>query len=184
VSWSGGALRINGTFVSGASIRFGNSAAGLTSTQLGLITVNGGSGPFTLNSAGFLIVPVTDPYDIWKSQITNGQDGRAQDADFDGFTNLQEFLFGTSPIAGNGSLVTATVSGNNLILRWLQRETAATYTLKQSASLAAGSWSTVVSPIPATDPDQSGTPANYDRYTATLPISGGKLFYRIEGVEN
>lgn len=183
-SWSGGTLNITGTFVSGASIRFGTSAAGLTSTQLGLITVNGGTGSFTLNSDGFLSAPVTDPYDVWKTQITNGQNGRTQDADGDGFNNLQEFLFGTSPIAGNGSLVTTTPGSGNFVLRWLQRETAATYALKQSLTLAAGSWTNVASPIPAADPDQSGTPADYDRYTVTLPTSGGAWFFRIQGVEN
>jgi autotransporter-associated beta strand protein len=184
ISWSGGSLNITGTFISGSSIRFGTSASALTSTQLGLITVNSGTGPFTLNASGFLIAPVTNPYDVWKTQITNGLNGRTQDADFDGYNNLQEFLFGTSPIAGNGSLVSTTVNGNNLILRWLQRETAATYTLKQTTTLAAGSWTNVPSPLPASDADQSGTPANYDRFKVTLPISGGKLFYRVEGVEN
>jgi autotransporter-associated beta strand protein len=126
----------------------------------------------------------TNPYDLWKTQITNGQDGRAQDADDDGFNNLQEFLFGTSPIVGNGSLVTATASANNLVLQWLQRETAATYTLKQGTSLATGSWISVLSPIPAPDPDQSGVPANYDRHKVTLPTIHEKMFFRIEGVEN
>jgi autotransporter-associated beta strand protein len=126
----------------------------------------------------------TNPYDLWKTQITNGQDGRTQDADADGFNNLQEFLFGTSPIVGNGSLVTTTASANNLVLQWLQRETAATYTLKQSTSLATGSWTSVLSPIPAPDPDQSGVPANYDRHKVTLPTTHEKMFFRIEGVEN
>lgn len=181
IDWTGGSLRITGAFVAGASIRFGSNAAGLTSTQLALITVNGGSGPFTLNDSGFL---VTNPYDSWKSQITNGLTGRTQDADGDSFTNHQEFLFGTSPIAGNGSLVTTTASGNNLVLRWLQRETGATYTLKQSATLGANSWTTVVSPIPAPDSDQTGSPADYDRHSVTVPTSGQRLFYLIEGVEN
>lgn len=43
-------------------------------------------------------------YDAWVAQITNGKTLRSQDADDDGFSNLQEFLFGTSPMAGNGSL--------------------------------------------------------------------------------
>jgi len=181
IDWTGGTLNITGTFVSGSSIRFGNSTTALTSTQLALIAVNGSPGPYTLNSSGFL---VSNPYDAWKTQITNGLDGRTEDADGDGFNNLEEFLFGTSPIAGSGSLVTTTASGNNLVLRWLQRETAATYTLKQSATLAAESWTTVVSPIPAPDADQSGTPANYDRYQVTLPSSGGRSFFSIQGVEN
>ena len=184
VSWTGGTLQITGTFVPGSSIRFGNSAAALTATQLGLIS-SPGFATFSLTPTGYLTASVvSSPYDVWKTQITNGQDGRTQDADGDGFTNLEEFLFGTSPIAGNGALVTTTASGNNLVLRWLQRETAATYTLKQSATLAAGSWSSVVSPIPAPDANQSGAPADYDRYMVTLPANGTKMFHRVEGVEN
>ena len=184
IDWTGGTLQITGAFVSGTSIRFGTTAAGLTADQLALITVNGSPGPFALSPTGFLTVSVSSPYDTWKSQITNGLNLRTDDADGDGFTNIQEFLFGTSPIARDGSQVGTTSSGNNLVLRWLQRETAATYTLKQSATLDAGSWTTVVSPIPSPDSDQSGTPANYDRYQVTLPTSGGKSFFRIEGVEN
>ena len=128
---------------------------------------------------------VTIGYDAWKSQITNGLDLRTDDADGDGFNNLQEFLFGTTPIAGNGSLVTTTASGGNLVLRWLQRETGATYALKQSATLAAGSWTTVASPVPALDGVQTGAPNDYDYFTVTLPTTGGgKSFFRIEGVEN
>jgi autotransporter-associated beta strand protein len=181
IDWTGGTLHITGTFVSGSSIRFGTTSGGLTSTQLALITINGGSGPVTLNSSGFL---VSNPYDAWSSQITNGQTARTQDADADGFTNIQEFLFGTSPIANNGALVSTTTSGNNLILRWLQRETAATYLLKQSTTLAAGSWTNVASPLPAPDSNQSGVPTNYDRYQVTLPTSAAKQFLRIEGTEN
>ena len=39
------------------------------------------------------------------------------DADGDGFTNLHEFPFGTSPTAGNGALVTTTASGCKLFFR-------------------------------------------------------------------
>jgi autotransporter-associated beta strand protein len=122
-------------------------------------------------------------YDTWKAQITNGQDLRTDDAEGDGFTNLQEFLFGTSPIAGSGSLVTTTASGGNLVLRWLQLETGATYTLKQSSTLVAGSWTTAAQ-SPAIDANQTGAPTGYDYYSVSIPTGGGRMFFRIEGVEN
>jgi hypothetical protein len=124
------------------------------------------------------------PYDTWKSQITNGLDLRTDDADGDGFNNLQEFLYGTSPIAGNGALVTTTANGGNLVLRWLQRESGASYAFKQSSTLETDSWTTVVSPLPALDGDQTGAPTDYDYYTVTLPTGAGKSFFRIEGLEN
>ncbi len=121
-------------------------------------------------------------YDAWSAQITNGKTLRTQDADDDGFTNLQEFLFGSDPMASTGALVTMTSSGGTLVLRWLQRETGSTYTLKESGTLSG--WTTVGSPVPAIDGDQTGAPTDYDFYKVTLTIGAGKDFYRIEGVEN
>lgn len=185
VDWSGGTLNLTGAFVSGTSLRFGTDSDGLTPEQLALITATGYEN-FTLDSEGFLTATAagTD-FDTWAAQISDPeQRGREDDADGDGFTNLQEFLLGTSPVAGNGSLVSTTASGGDLTLRWLQREHGASYTLSQSESLAAGSWTAVVAPLPALDGDQSGAPANYAAYSVTLPTSGGKWFFRIEGQEN
>ncbi|MEI8290076.1 MAG: autotransporter-associated beta strand repeat-containing protein [Verrucomicrobiota bacterium] len=52
-TWSGGILTITGTFVSGSSLRFGTTSSGLTSTQLGKISLAGRS--FYLNSTGYLV---------------------------------------------------------------------------------------------------------------------------------
>jgi autotransporter-associated beta strand protein len=126
----------------------------------------------------------TSPYDTWAAQIPDtNQRGRGDDPDGDGFSNGEEFLFGSSPVAGNGSLVTTTSSGGNLTLRWLQRESGATYTLQQSATLEALSWTTAAQ-SPALDGDQTGAPTDYDYYSVTIPVGSGKLFYRIMGVEN
>ena len=54
-TWSG-SLNITGNFVSGASIRFGTSAAGLTTDQKNAITVNGnGAGSYTLDADGYVV---------------------------------------------------------------------------------------------------------------------------------
>jgi fibronectin-binding autotransporter adhesin len=122
-------------------------------------------------------------YDSWATQIPDaGKRARGDDPDGDGFTNGQEFLFGTSPIVGNGVLMTSTRSGGNLILRWFQRESGATYLLKQSPSLEAGSWTTSAI-VPVAD-DQTGVPADYDRFIATIPIDSARKFVRVEGTEN
>lgn len=184
INWSGGSLAINGAFTSGSSIRFGTTSTGLTGTQLGLITVNGSTGPFILNSGGYLAFLVTPPYDLWKSVITNGLQQRTDDADADGFTNLQEFLFGTSPVAGNGSLVATTRSGGNLILSWMERTSGASYALLQTSSLLTESWSTVTSPVPSADPNQTAVPSGYIRKSVTIPISPGARFHQIRGTEN
>jgi autotransporter-associated beta strand protein len=118
-----------------------------------LMTATSFTGPFVLSSPvpGYQLVMANSGtelrlnqvaaggYDTWKTQITNGLNLRTDDADGDGFTNLQEFLFGSSPIANTESLVTTTSSGGTLVLRWLQRETGSTYTPKESSTLGLGS---------------------------------------------
>jgi hypothetical protein len=89
----------------------------------------------------------------------------------------------SSPIVGNGSLVSATRSGSNLTLRWLQLESDGTYTLTHSTILG-GSWTALASPVPALDANQTGAPADYDYYNVTLPVAPGRNFFRIEGTEN
>jgi autotransporter-associated beta strand protein len=54
IDWTGGTLSITGTFVSGSSLRFGTSSAGLTAAQLAKISKPGG-GPVALNASGYLI---------------------------------------------------------------------------------------------------------------------------------
>ncbi len=182
--WSGGTLNIIGTFVPGVSMRFGTNSSGLTASQLSLVSSPGFTS-FALDSNGFLTTANNVvPYDAWKSQITNGMNLRSQDADGDGSTNHQEFLFGTSPLVPAGSLVAVSPVGNtSLVLRWLQRENGATYTLQQSATLAAEFWIPATE-LPVLDPNQSGAPADYDFHTVTLPTSAGTRFFRIKAEEN
>jgi hypothetical protein len=81
-------------------------------------------------------------------------------------------------------VTTTTTSGGDLVLRWLQRENGASYVLMQSTSLAAESWTAVVSPVPAPDADQSGAPDEYTYFKVTLPAGGDDRFFRIDGAEN
>lgn len=126
---------------------------------------------------------VVEPYDLWKTQITNGQNRPTDDPDGDGFSNREEFLFGTSPIVVEGSLKTVIPGTGTIVLRWLQRETGVTYTLRESDTLAAGSWSAVVSPSPVKDSDQTGAPSGYGFHSVILPTSGQGRFFIIEAME-
>ena len=124
-----------------------------------------------------------DPYDTWANQITNPDDrDRADDADHDGFTNEVEYLFGTSPIAVNGTVVQTTKVGTNLIVRWNQFETGGIYQLQESTTMV-DPWP-VSAVIPALAADQSGAPVSYDRMEAIVPISGAKKFVRVSGEED
>lgn len=180
VDWTDGTLDLTGTFVSGSSLRFGNTSSGLNPTQLGQITATGFTN-FALDTNGYLTASVASSgYDSWKSQITNGQDQRDDDADGDGFTNIEEFLFGTSPISANGSLSTTEKSGTNLVIRWKERTSGATYTLLQSTTLNTN-WVTATGATPENDGAVSG---DYQPRKATVAIGAGNLFFRVQGVEN
>lgn len=52
-TWSGGTLTLTGAFVNGSSVRFGNSASGLTSTQKSKITFN--DSRMSLDSNGYVV---------------------------------------------------------------------------------------------------------------------------------
>lgn len=182
IDWTGGMLDLTGDFVSDASLRFGTTSGGLTSTQLALISAPGITS-FSLSPTGYLTAGVAGGYDTWKTQIINGQDGRDEDADGDGFTNHQEYLFGTTPIGSTNSLVTTLANSSGLVLRWLQRKNGASYKLMQSTTLGIESWIPAAS-NPLLDPDQSGAPTDYDYHTVTLLIAGDKLFLRVEGEED
>jgi len=136
----------------------------------GLVTVT--SGP-----------AVTDPYTLWSAVIPNPADrGPTADPDHDGFSNLQEYLFGTSPITNNGSLTTFQRSPGGLIVRWAQRTTSGTYILQESTTLT-DPWtpSTVVPTIAA---DQNGLySADYTRMEALIPISSPRKFVRVQASE-
>jgi hypothetical protein len=107
-------------------------------------------------------------------------DARGDDADGDGHTNLQEFLFGTPPNSGTGALVTSTSGSGNMVMTWLQRTGVSGYSLLENTDLGAWLPSAIV---PATAPDQSGVPTGYTRFQATAPTTASKTFFRVKGEE-
>lgn len=122
-------------------------------------------------------------YDAWIATFAGLSDtSRGGDPDQDGSTNEQEFHFGTSPAANNGSLMTTTQGPTGLTIRWLQRTAGVTYTLQENADLA-GDWTT--SPIdPSTAADQAGVPADYVRREAVIPMEGLRNLLRVSAVDN
>lgn len=148
---------------------------------------NGGSGLGTpidsITGSGKLDVttsPVVDPYVVWASQIPNEADrDREDDPDTDGFTNLEEYLFGTSPVISTGTLSATERSGGNLIIRWKELVTGATYTLEESTTLA-NDWVTATGATLENDGTASG---GYQPRKATVTIAPGKKFFHVNGME-
>ncbi len=127
--------------------------------------------------------PVSEvTYDTWAAIIPNAADrDRTDDPDGDGFNNLQEFLFGTSPVGGNGTLTPIEVTPTGIIIHWNQRATGSSvYVLKESTNLQSGSWvnsGATISNSPVQDlPD-------YIRKQATISFSGPTKFARVEATE-
>jgi autotransporter-associated beta strand protein len=179
-----GALTVDGT----TSITFSGTPVAASYTILTYGTIAGSLPAITppagytvdLSTPGVVKIVNGGGYDDWALQITDeNQRGRGDDPDGDDFTNLQEFLFGTSPIAGNGSLTTTEKSGGNLIIRWNELASGATYRLMESATLA-NPWVESTATIEA-DGAQNG---DYLPMKTEVPTADGKNFFRVEGVEN
>jgi len=128
--------------------------------------------------------PVPLLFAAWISQFATEHPSAGADPDADGFSNLKEFYFGTSPIKNQGNLLALERAGGTLILHWQQINSAGVaYHLQESTSLAGQSpWQN--SPIvPVNDPDQTGVPTGYTRKQATIPAVSGKLFLRVSASE-
>lgn len=119
VDWTGGTLSLTGTFVSGSSLRFGTSSAGLTPSQLARISASGFAN-FALDANGYLTAMSTAGFTYWTTlNYANGvlpldKRGPIDDFDNDGVGNLLEFAIAgrdpTVPSASPGSFIGGTLS--------------------------------------------------------------------------
>jgi autotransporter-associated beta strand protein len=156
----------------------------LDGAQLAAGTYNAANASFLSGTGSLLVLNGSTPqnaYDTWAAGF-NLVGGRTGDDDNDGFTNLQEFLFGSNPTTPTGSLVSSSRSPSSLTLRWLQRNSATTYQFQESTTLA-NPWNPSAI-TPSADPDQSGVPEGLTRQQAVVPLDASRRFYRVEGAEN
>ena len=143
VAWPG-TLSLTGTFVSGASLRFGTTASGLTAIQLGKISAPGFAG-FTLNGSGYLVGTPANSFASWQS--ANGTAGDFdQDHDFDGVPNgIEYFLGGISNTTGPTALPGLVPAAGTYSVTWIKSGnypgTYPAHFAVETATSLAGPWS-------------------------------------------
>ena len=170
---------LNGTVAStpvyvriAASAPLGSPAGTVSLASTGATTQN-------VAVTGTVSAPGT-PYDAWADSYglnpaTNG--APTADPDGDSFSNAQEFAFGTNPTQGNAALTRASLSGGNLTVTYLERNSDVTYAVQNTSNLAAGPWNPA-SVTPTTAVDQTGVPTGYTRKQFSVPATGSG-FYRV-----
>ena len=75
-------------------------------------------------------------------------------------------------------MTTTEKTGGDLIIRWKQRTSNATYQLKESTTLSA--WTNSGAAVT----DDGAAVGDYQPKMATITIGAGKDFFRVEGTEN
>jgi autotransporter-associated beta strand protein len=192
IDWTGGTLTLSGTFVSGASLRFGTNSSGLTPAQLALITAPGISS-FSLDANGYL---VGGGYQSWASTNApnTGSDPNA-DEDGDGVANAIEYILGGG-IGSNDLAKLPVVSANDGNLIFTFKRDQASIDGSTMVAIEVGNdlvtWNAPPSPyaVPdtATGPVNPGVTvvkdfpeAGIDTVTLTLPQNAApKKFIRLK----
>ncbi len=122
--------------------------------------------------------PVSE-YDTWAAFYTlTGNDAlRGSNPDKDGFTNFEEYSFGTNPTTPTGSLIGISQAAPIVTVTYIARNTGLSYAVKSTTTFA--SWSNATGITELTGVNQTGVPAGYTRKQFTSPI-GSRQFFRVE----
>ena len=124
-------------------------------------------------------------YEDWALLFIEHPGPPSQDFDGDGFTNYEEFLYGTWPDQATASLVEMSVSGGNFIIRYNEREDFGVWMdLEQSPDLSEESWTFSEFAIIDFAIDQSGLPDGYLRQEARIPMTEERMFFRVKAQED
>jgi autotransporter-associated beta strand protein len=186
IDWTGGTLTITGTFVSGSSLRFGTTNAGLTAGQLARITINGNAAHLALDGSGYLI----SGYPAWKAANApvTGANPNA-DEDEDGVANGVEYVLGgLIGTKDRGKLPEISTDGGNMLFTFErdQKSIGGTTVLRIDTSPDLLDWTTgyaVPAGAAAANPGVTvvkGVPAGFDTVTLSLPLSDPKKFARLK----
>jgi fibronectin-binding autotransporter adhesin len=177
-TWAG-TLDLTG-FISGSSLKFGTSNAGLSASQLSQISATGFTG-FALDTNGYLTATSSSSnYSSWANDPTKGNipgEPASGDFDNDGISNLVEYALGKNPRVS--SQPAGVFSGNTITYTKGADAIAngdVSWVIETSQTLDTGSWSPALTQ-PGGDPSSTishtftpGTPAkNFARLKVTQP---------------
>ena len=165
------ALTLAGTSMpDGTYAAVGNGGPGITETPR--IT---GTGKLVVSSSG------AQSYESWAAVIPDeAERDRTADPDGDGFNNLEEYLFGTSPTGGSGELTQLVNGDSGLVIRWNELVGGnGSYLLQESTTLADPWAPSSLTPIDGAVQDLPG----YVRKEALVPVDSARKFVRVQGTE-
>jgi hypothetical protein len=120
----------------------------------------------------------TSSFDSWalEYELRGANALASADPDGDGWSNAQEFAFGTSPVDGFSRAVTQSSVTGGIKIIYLQRS-GVNYAVKSSTDLTTWLTGTV---IPSkSDPQPDGLPRGYEQWEATL-TGGDSGFLKVE----
>jgi fibronectin-binding autotransporter adhesin len=117
----------------------------------------------------------------WANLISDANlRGAQDDPDGDGLTNHSEYLFGSMPHIPDGAVLLTDHDGAQLVLRWLQIQSGASYQLQQGSLDANTNWELCREPA-APDPVQAEVPPGWTRMRAVILVDQTQQFFRIQG---
>jgi hypothetical protein len=128
---------------------------------------------------------VASAYDAWAASysLTGADALPTADPDKDGLNNNNEYAFGTNPTVSNASLLSATTTGGNMTVTWIERNSGFTYPVQSTANLATTPFANDGSVSPSPSGSQAGVPTGYTRKQFTVPATGNK-FFRVRATPN
>jgi autotransporter-associated beta strand protein len=189
VDWTGGTLQLTGTFVSGSSLRFGTTNAGLTAGQIARISINGNAAHLALDGSGYLI----SGYPAWKAANApvTGANPNA-DEDGDGVPNGVDYLLGGTMSSNDLSkLPQVSTAGGNLSFTFVRdhKSIDGVTTVEIQLCEDLTDWTagypvpgTAVEAIPGVTVQKDVPVEGKDTVTLSLPVSGQTKFARLKVV--
>ncbi|NBT90326.1 MAG: hypothetical protein EBT50_05765 [Verrucomicrobia bacterium] len=124
------------------------------------------------------VLSLGTPWDAWADSrnLTGSDRSPSADPDQDGFSNAQEFAFGTDPQARTMELFSASMVGSDYVVTFKKRilTSDATYEFRSSTDLSQlFSAGTLLTPTLPTSVD-----ADYEQVTVKIPMAGERGFIR------